>query len=168
MHPVAQRVYRNHKVTTTRLFGFAVSSGPAHDDTIAYLVPATSIMSQPVICVREDVEAPDLLALFAQHRIDCIPVVDERGRASGMITKSDLMEQVRAPWARGPIVASSIMVPLELTIEVHASVADAAALMCAEALHHVAIVGADGVLVGVISTMDIVRWTAMNDGLVRS
>jgi CBS-domain-containing membrane protein len=168
MNVVAQRVYRKHRVTTTRVFGFAASYEPTHQDTIAYLVPATWIMSQPVICVREDVEGDDLLELFAHHRIGCIPVVDERGRAVGMITKSDLIDQHRAPLARFPIVASSIMMPIAITLDVHASVAHAAALMCSEAIQHVPLVGANGVLVGVVSAMDVVRWIATNDGLVHS
>ena len=61
---VAQRVYRKHKVKTTRVFGFAAASEPTRQDTIAYLVPAAWIMPELVICVREDVEGDDLLDLI--------------------------------------------------------------------------------------------------------
>ena len=48
----------------------------------------------------------------------------------------------------------------------HASVAHAAAMMSLEDIHHVAIVADSGLLLGVVSSIDIVRWLAANDGLL--
>ena len=58
------------------------------------------------------------------------------------------------------------MMPLALTLGEHATVAQAAALMSLEDVHHVPIVADSGRLIGVVSTFDIVRWLATNDGFV--
>jgi CBS domain-containing protein len=45
-----------------------------------------------------------------------------------------------------------------------ANIAHASALMANEDIHHLFVVDDDGRLIGVVSTMDIVRWLACNDG----
>jgi CBS-domain-containing membrane protein len=106
--------------------------------------------------------------LMVRRRIGCIPVVDERGRPIGMVTKFDVVEQQlasRAPRAATATVAD-VMMPLAITLDERATVAHAAAMMSIEDVHHVPIVAAGGALIGVLSTMDIVRWLAANDGIV--
>lgn len=137
--------------------------------TIADLVPVRRIMSREVICAREDLELPALMELMVRRHIGCVPVIDERGRPIGMITKFDVVEQLLAARTRGaaaPATAGAAMMPLAITLDEHASVAHAAAMMSIEDVHHVAIVATGGALIGVVSTMDIVRWLAANDGIL--
>jgi CBS domain-containing protein len=61
---------------------------------------------------------------------------------------------------------ADVMMPLAITLDDDATVGHAAALMAAEDMHHVMIV-AEGRLVGVVSTMDVTRWLANNDGMPR-
>jgi CBS domain-containing protein len=56
------------------------------------------------------------------------------------------------------------MMPLAITLGQRATVAHVAALMASEDVHHVPIVDDHGRLIGVVSTMDIIRWLARNDG----
>jgi predicted transcriptional regulator len=58
------------------------------------------------------------------------------------------------------------MMPLAITLNQHATIAHAAAVMGLEDFHHVMVVGADHCLIGVVSTMDIARWLARNDGFM--
>jgi CBS domain-containing protein len=58
------------------------------------------------------------------------------------------------------------MLPMAFTLDERATVAQAAALMAIEDLHHVPIISARGRLVGVVSSLDIVRWLACNDGVI--
>ena len=138
--------------------------------TIADLLPARRIMSRDVICAREDLEVEALMDLMMRRRIGCVPVVDDRGRPIGMVTKFDLVEQLLA--ARGdsgaPAVTTTgqVMMPLAITLDEHATIAHAAAMMSLEDVHHVAIVAGGGALIGIVSTMDIVRWLASNDGVI--
>jgi CBS domain-containing protein len=138
--------------------------------TIADSVLACQIMSREVICAREDLDLAALTDLIVGRHIGCIPIVDERGHPLGMITKLDLVEQQLARRESDPppppsIVASQVMMPLALTLDERASVAHAAAMMAIEGVHHVPIIADSGCLIGVVSTMDIVRWLAENDGV---
>lgn len=135
--------------------------------TIADLVPVRRIMSRDVVCAREDLDVGALVDLMVRRRIGCVPVIDERGRPIGMVTKTDVVEQRLAAIAHGgppAMTAGELMMPLAITLDEHATVAHAAAMMAVEDFHHVAIVSDGGALIGVVSTMDIVRWLAANDG----
>lgn len=139
--------------------------------TIADSVPATWIMSRVVVCAREDLTNDAVMELMLRHKIGCVPVVDAVGVPIGMITKHDVVEQIVAakhPDAIAPAsVAGRLMMPLALTLKEHATVAHAAAMMALEDVHHVPIVSDAGFLIGVISSMDIVRWLAENDDYVK-
>ena len=56
--------------------------------------------------------------------------------------------------------------PLAITLNLHATIAHAAAMMANEDFHHVMVVGPAGELRGVVSTMDVCRWLARNDGFL--
>ncbi|MBA3455662.1 MAG: CBS domain-containing protein, partial [Deltaproteobacteria bacterium] len=60
--------------------------------------------------------------------------------------------------------ARELMVPIAITLGEKASVAQAASLMALEGVHHLPIVDPTGKLVGILSTMDVVRWLATNEG----
>ena len=131
--------------------------------TIADLVPVTAVMTRNVTCAARDLSASALAHLMVETRIGCVPVIDEAGQPVGMITKLDLVEQLLASESRAE-TAYQLMMPITLTLGLHATVAHAAALMAFEDIHHVPIVGDDGVLIGIVSSMDVVRWLAENDG----
>lgn len=163
--PPTQRVYEKHGVCTMRTPALEEPAyEPARKATIADTVPVTRVMSRQVICAREDTEAAAVLELVIRNRIGCVPVVDEYGKPIGIITKLDLIDQTSTR-AVHP-TTNDIMMPLAITLDEHASLAHAAALMALEDIHHIPVVADSGILVGIVSTMDIVRWLAANDGLV--
>jgi CBS domain-containing membrane protein len=49
------------------------------------------IMNSPAITAREDEHVADKIALFNQHHIHHLPVVDERRKLVGMLTREDIM-----------------------------------------------------------------------------
>jgi CBS domain-containing protein len=137
--------------------------------SIADIVPVVEIMTRDVTCARRDLGARFLVDLMTRHRIGCMPVVEEPGRPVGMVTKYDVLERLQhdqedetAGFAT--CTANDLMMPLAITLGSHATVAHAAALMAAEDVHHLPIVDEDGRLIGIVSSMDIVRWLARNDG----
>ncbi len=144
--------------------------------TVAGLIPVTDIMTRDVICARGDLSIETVVNLLVNHYIGCVPIVDEDGCPVGMITKRDVVEPMsnrvatadESPTcaALSPRTAEEAMLPLAFTLGEHATVAQAAAMMASEDLHHVPIVSTTGRLVGVVSSLDIVRWLARNDGLV--
>jgi CBS domain-containing protein len=129
--------------------------------TIADRVPVTEVMTRDLVCARPDLEVNVLARLMTDCHIGCVPIVDERGRPQGIVTRFDLVEQLAQDGAS--VTASDVMMPLALTLGEHATVAHAATMMAQEDLHHVMIVGPGGTLIGVVSSKDIVRWLVEND-----
>lgn len=138
-------------------------------------VPLKTIMSRDLICARPDLDVTAVVRLMLKHHIGCLPVVDERQRPIGIITKSDLIEQVDAamtalgqgcslPQDLQARTADEVMMPLAFTLSEHATIAHAAAMMMAEDTHHVMVVAPDEQLVGIISTRDLVGWLLQTDG----
>jgi CBS domain-containing protein len=153
--------------TADRLW--AETSPPPRHRTVADRVPVADIMTRDVTCGRPDLCIEALIRLMTDNRIGCVPIVDERGRPHGMVTRFDVVEELDhairdlgAPMALRR-TASDIMMPLAMAINDRATVAHAAAMMAREGLHHVMVVDADGVLVGVVSSHDVVRWLVDND-----
>lgn len=128
--------------------------------TVADTIPVTEIMSRDLVCARPDLSIQALKDLLVELHIGCVPIVDDAGRPLGIVTKLDLVE------AREPVTAGDVMMPLAITLNQHATIAHAAAVMSLEDFHHVMVVGADHALIGVVSTMDIARWLARNDGFM--
>ena len=169
-----QRIFRANGTKVDRFLSCAEPDPhPKRVRTIADQVPVTQIMSCDITCARRDLSVGAVAALMVHSHIGCVPVVEEPGRPIGMITKRDLVEQMvvadgptDSPSSRdlSPRTASELMMPLALTLGEHATIAHAAALMAAEDVHHTPIVDAGGRLIGIVSTMDIVRWLARNDG----
>lgn len=127
--------------------------------TIADTIPIKAIMTRDPVTARPDLDLDALQKLFVEHHIGCVPIVDERGKPQGIVTKLDLVERP------GALTAAEVMMPLAITLNSQATIAHAAAMMSLEDCHHLLVVGANHQLIGVVSTMDVVRWLAKNDGL---
>jgi CBS domain-containing protein len=144
---------------------------PPYRATIAARASIRTLMSRELLCVRPDLEIAAVVGLMIGHRVGCLPVVDERRRPIGIITKFDLVEQLDAamrlskggcplPTDLSPQTAEDVMMPIALTLDEHATIAHTAMMMMSEEIHHVLVISRDGTLVGVVSARDIVRWVA--------
>ena len=123
--------------------------------------PLSEVMTGDVFCVRPGVTIEVVAELLTEHGITGVPVVDEAGRAIGVISKTDL---VQARHDRLGETAADIMMPIAFTLPENASLSHAAALMAYEGIHRLPVVAADGSVVGIVSAMDVVRWLARTDG----
>ena len=149
-------------------------AGFPYHKPVADRVSLRTIMSADLVCARPDLEIAAVVALMTRHHIGCIPVVDERRRPVGVITKFDVCEQLgaalRAAACDRPLpadlaarTAEDVMMPIALTLDEHATIAHAAAMMMSEDTHHVLVIESSGVLVGVVSAKDIVGWVVTHD-----
>ena len=150
---------------------------PPHEPTVADQIPISRVMCRDLVCARPDLDVAAVVTLMIKHRVGCIPVVDERRRPIGVITKFDLVEQIEAfmrsvndgsplPADLAARTADELMLPLAFTLDENATVAHAAAMMSCEDLHHVLVVGTNGELIGVVSSKDVVTWLVKNDELL--
>lgn len=123
--------------------------------------PVSQIMTCDVFCAREDLELPALARLLDERALSGVPVVDGRGRPIGVVSRTDLV-----PLREGARRVADVMSRLVFSLPENASIAEAAALMALEHVHRIPIVGADDVLVGLVSSHDVVAWVARGDGYV--
>jgi CBS domain-containing protein len=120
----------------------------AADALVAEVMRSASVAFRPG--VTRGVAAEALRA----HGAAAAPVVDGEGRPIGLVTEADLLR------ARTGAKVSDAMAKVALPVVETASLARAAALMAAERVERLPVVSADGVVVGMISAMDVVAWLA--------
>ena len=128
--------------------------------------PLSAVMTANVTCVQPDLRVDSLLFLLIQQGIGGAPVVDRDGRPLGVVSRADLVRLSLDPQEDATV--ADIMMPIAFTLAEGASVSQAAALMAYEDVHRVPVVSADGVVVGIVSSLDIVRWLARHDGFLVS
>jgi CBS domain-containing protein len=141
-------------------------------------VAISSLMTNEVTCVTREVSIETVTALFLERGFGAVPVVDADGFPVGVLSKTDL---VRDHWENGDTTAvagpgeavdgmhvealpravvGDLMTPLAYTLREDDPLSRAAAVMQVEAVHHLPVVSADGRVVGMLSSLDFVRWVA--------
>lgn len=153
--------------------------------------PISSLMSDKVICVRPDTTLDTLALLFIERNISGAPVIDADGRPIGVVTKTDLLREhtehgdtevtAGRPLRVGeyevdlgpgfhelrscPKTVAEIMMPLTFCLRYSERLSTAAALMAHEGVHRIVVVSeTGGEVVGVLSALDVLRWTARRYG----
>ena len=122
--------------------------------------PLSAVMSANTVCVSPDLPVADLVTLLIERGFTGAPVIDSAGKPIGVVSRSDLLDDPRDGLVR------DIMMPIAFTLPESASLSHAAALMAYENIHRVPVLGIDGSVVGIVTSMDIVRWVAEEDGYV--
>jgi CBS domain-containing protein len=133
------------------------------------------------VSIRSEATAAEAMSLFSEKSITAAPVIDEAGRPIGVLSRSDLLvhqvEQAKhrgaaveyfaaptleskaepAPRPGAPATVADLMTPAVFAVApdtpVHRVVGDMVGLH----VHRLFVVDEDGILVGVISTMDVLR-----------
>jgi CBS domain-containing protein len=162
-----------------------LDSKPTAHDT-----PVSAIMTTNVVCVAPDLSVDTLITLMLERGFSGAPVVGPDGKAIGVVSKTDIIRnEAQSPEAiaerprirtrqgieydpgagfhveRLPrATVEDIMMPVAFTATEHASIAEAAALMAFEGTHRVPIVSKDGKVVGIVSSLDVLRWIAETEG----
>jgi CBS domain-containing protein len=125
-------------------------------------VAIADVMSRDVVCVRDDVGIETLQTLLFDRNIGGAPVVDREGYPVGVVTRSDLARERDENEA----TVRDLMTPLAYTLREDDPLSRAAAVMAVEHVHHLPVVSADGRVVGMLSSLDFVRWVAAQAAFV--
>ncbi|WP_437737529.1 CBS domain-containing protein [Sorangium sp. So ce1335] len=153
--------------------------------------PLADIMTRNVVCVRPEVTVDEIMALLVRHGISGMPVVDAEGKPVGLVSRADVL---RAAQERGdteeservtlrpdevaqieieqgfhvfePVktTARDIMTPVVLQLHESASIRQAASLMAYEGVHRLPVTADDGTVVGILSSLDVLRWFGRSCG----
>ena len=115
------------------------------------------IMTKKVYTVDFDASADEAAWGLTRREIGAAPVRNREGRLVGMLTKGDLVDPAPHDWIKKEATVGDLMDP-----EVFAVYEDDAALvavheLASRNLHRVVVLNADNQLVGILSSMDIIR-----------
>lgn len=109
-----------------------------------------AMMSEQVVTARAADAVPELRRRMQDHGISAIPVIDDEGGLTGVVTASDLIADP-VPDQR----VESIMTRPVVTVAPSTDVGAAAALMRARRIHHLPVIDDAGALVGIVSSWDL-------------
>lgn len=148
---------------------------------------AADLMTANLVSVREDATLREVLALFIDKGFSAAPVIDEAGRPVGVVSRSDLLVHDRAsaqylreepefyhkeelkapggePLGRGFQVErvdrtqiGDLMTPAVFSVGPDTPAAKVVHDLLSLNVHRLFVVDDNGVLVGVISTFDVLR-----------
>ncbi len=131
--------------------------------------PVAELMTRDVHCATSSLALEVVAELMTNLGIGSAPVVDDDGHPLGIVTKTDLLRAAREPLRHGDQrrTVGEVMTPIAFSISDRASVAQAAALMAFEHVHHVPVLSAEGRVVGIVSSLDVARFVGQVSGYLR-
>lgn len=151
------------------------------------MLTAKEIMTRDVKVARLDMPVKELAALFLEHKIGGVPVVDDGGKVVGVVTESDLIDQAKKlniptmvsfldsvifvdsaksfekeiKKMTGSLVLDVCSEEL-FTVGEDTVLEDIASLISEKGVHTLPVLK-DGALVGVIGKADLIRVVAQGD-----
>ena len=109
------------------------------------------IMSTPVVFTQPTVKVTYLVDMFKRKNINAVPVIDDDGTISGIVSSSDLISCRDESLLVKDILSPRVHIGVR-----HNRVRDAAKVMVKHGVHHLVIMD-DGKVVGMLSSMDIIK-----------
>jgi CBS domain-containing protein len=123
---------------------------------MAGMLSVREVMTRDVKVVREDTNMQEVVATMTKFDISCVVVV-QKERPIGLITHKDILTKVLQPeFLPATLTARNVMSVGLVTIGEEASLEEAAKLMVKKGFKKLPVVQ-DSKLVGIITSMDIVR-----------
>jgi CBS domain-containing protein len=124
------------------------------------------LMQTEVQTIPPDARVSDAATTLADARVSALPVVDDRGGLVGVISATDILaleEESEGEQSRGRVLDQTavrdVMTPEPQTISPDDDIREAARRMLEGDVHRLIVI-ANGRMVGVISTTDIIRAVA--------
>jgi CBS domain-containing protein len=146
---------------------------------------ASDLMTPNPVSIRQQATLLEAAALLTDREISAVPVINNAGHAVGVLSRADIVRHNREAPAlvcSSPAINSEleklfeeessegfhvetpdrttvreIMTPVVISVKPEDTALDVVVKMLAMKIHHVYVIDGSGVLVGVISTFDILR-----------
>ncbi len=135
---------------------------------------AEELMTPNPVSIRAEATIPKALAVLIDKGFSAAPVMDEAGRPIGVVSRSDFLAHDRekteypaqfSDGMTGGLTATAedktpvreIMTPVVFSVAVDTPAAQVVSEMVGLHVHRLFVVDRDGVLVGVISSLDILE-----------
>ncbi|MDG6929200.1 MAG: CBS domain-containing protein [Nitrososphaerota archaeon] len=123
-------------------------------------IPIQRVMSFPVVAVERGDGLADVVKKFIHHNLGALVVVNEVGDVEGIVTLRDLIGLIGTSSEPIGVEVSELMNRKIMTITPEHKVSQAVQLMSRLRVRRLPTVGADGRVLGVLSSKDILRYIA--------
>ena len=117
------------------------------------------VMSEGVVFVNAETSAAQAADVLGRHRINGAPVLGNKGRVVGVVSKTDLLDARHRP-ENGEMQVEDAMTRVVFAVRVDDPLMLAVRLMVNEDIHRALVVNDDGSLAGIVSPMDVLRGLA--------
>ena len=126
---------------------------------------AADLMTPNAVSIPADASVKDAVAFFTNRGFSAAPVIDEAGRPVGVLSQADILIYDRenaAPAATGGACVRAdavrdLMTPVVFSVSPDTPAPRVIEELLALRVHRLFVVDADGVLIGVISALDILQ-----------
>ena len=116
---------------------------------------AADLMTAPAVSLRDAAIIPEAVALLIEKGFHAAPVIDEAGRPVGVLSTTDILLYAGEKSDRLPV--REIMTPAVFAVTPDTPAAKVVDEFLALKVHQLFVVDKTGVLIGVISTLDVLR-----------
>jgi CBS domain-containing protein len=165
----------------------AATKFPVKNPLVLHAESAADLMTANPVSIRDDATVLEAVALLTDKGFSAAPVIDEGGRAVGVVSQSDILvhdrekaeylEPVPEYYERTNLAARlgesrprgfqvektdrtlvrEIMTPVVFSVSLDAPAAQVVEQMLGLKVHRLFVVDDDGILVGVISALDVLQ-----------
>ena len=125
---------------------------------------AADLMRTDLVSLRSTATIPEAIATLTQKGLNACPVVDKAGQPVGVLSKADILVHEREqpqhghePVAADPALVRDLMTPAVFSATPQTSAAEVVQQMAALKVQQLFVVDRSGVLVGVITALDILE-----------
>ena len=115
------------------------------------------IMTKKVYTVDFDASAEEAAWGLTRREIGAAPVRNQQGGLVGMLTKSDLVDPAPSEWIKKEATVGDLMDPELVAVYQDDAALAAVHELASKNVHRVVVLDTENQLVGIVSSMDIVR-----------
>ena len=120
---------------------------------------AADLMSPAPNSVHKDATLEEAVALMTARGFHALPVIDEAGRPVGVLSRSDILihQGETAAAEREPTKVGDVMTPAVFSVTPETPAHKVIEQLVELNVHHLYVVDENEILVGVVSTHDVLR-----------
>jgi CBS domain-containing protein len=122
---------------------------------------AAELMTPNPLSVSRTATVAEAAAFLTRRGISAAPVIDEAGRPLGVVSRSDIL--ARSPAAATCLAVHTAMTPAVFSVRPNTPSAEVVETMMGLGVRRLFVVDGGGVLVGVISAIDVLRKLCRRD-----
>jgi CBS domain-containing protein len=118
---------------------------------------AAELMTPNPVSLRAQATVLEARELFIAKAFTAAPVIDAAGRPVGVLSQSDIMVHQAGPDGGDQATVEDLMTPAVFGVSPETPACEVVESLLALRVHHLYVLDAEGVLIGVIGALDVVR-----------